>query len=216
MKLPNYTRKEEIFNMVSHIVGGAIGVLMIVIGVIKGALTGNPFYVVSFAIYGAFVFIMFCMSSIYHGLLPSKGKKVLRIIDHCDIYFCIAGTYTPITLCGIRPNDPVLAWTIFGIEWGVALMAATMVAINMKKFFKLSIAMYVIQGWCIIIAIPSTIEAMTINGFLLLLSGGIAFSIGAIIYVISKKKKIVYGHSIFHIFVVIGIVLQFFAIFFYI
>lgn len=115
MKLPNYTRKEEIFNMITHIVGGAIGILMIVTGVIKSTFTGNPYYVASFSIYGAFVFIMFCISSVYHGLLPCKGKKILRIIDHCDIYFCIAGTYTPILLCGIRPINSTLAWTIFGI-----------------------------------------------------------------------------------------------------
>lgn len=213
MELAKYTRSEEIFNMVSHIVGGAIGIAMIVLGVIKAAFTGDAYYVVSFALYGSCVFIMFCMSSIYHGLLPCKGKKVLRVIDHCDIYFCIAGTYTPITLCGIRPFDPVLAWTIFGIEWGVAIIAATMVAINMKKFFKLSIAMYVVQGWCIVIALPATITAMTLQGFLLLLSGGIAFTIGAVIYVVSKKKKIKFGHSVFHLFVVLGIVLQFLSIF---
>lgn len=91
-----------------------------------------------------------------------------------------------------------------------------MVAISFKKFFKLSIAMYVIQGWCIVIVIPSTITAMTVTGFLLLLSGGIAFTLGAIIYIVSKKRNIIYGHSIFHIFVVFGIVLQYISIFLYI
>lgn len=213
MQLPNYTRAEEIFNMVSHIIGGALSILIIVFGAINGAIRNDAFYVVSFVIYGSCVFIMFCISSIYHGLLKCKGKYVLRIIDHCDIYFCIAGTYTPILLSGIRPAEPALAWTIFGIEWGVALIAAALVAINMKKFFKISIAIYIIQGWCIIIAVPATINALGFYGFALLLIGGIAFSIGALIYVVSKKKNIKFGHSVFHIFVVIGVILQFIGIF---
>lgn len=216
MELAKYTRSEEIFNMTSHIVGGAIGIAMIVLGVVKAAFTGDAFYVVSFALYGSSVFVMFAISSIYHGLKPCIGKKVMRVIDHCDIYFCIAGTYTPILLCGIRPFNPGLAWTIFGIEWGIAVIAACLVAINMEKFFKLSIAIYVIQGWCIVIAIPATIEAMGVAGFTLLLSGGVAFTIGALIYVISKKKQIKYGHSVFHLFVVAGIVLQFLSILFFV
>ncbi|MDO5329751.1 MAG: hemolysin III family protein [Coriobacteriia bacterium] len=216
MELAKYTRSEEIFNTTSHIVGCAISIAMIVLGVVKAAFTGDAFYVVSFALYGSSVFIMFCISSIYHGLKPCLGKKVMRVIDHCDIYFCIAGTYTPILLCGIRPFNPVLAWTIFGIEWGIALIAACLVAINMKKFFKISIAIYIIQGWCLIVAIPATITAMGVEGFALLLSGGIAFTIGAVIYVVSKKKNVKFGHSIFHIFVVVGIVLQFLSILFYV
>lgn len=109
MELPDYTRAEEIFNMVSHIVGGALSILIIVLGAINGALRSDAFYVVSFVIYGSCVFIMFCVSSIYHGLLRCKGKYIMRIIDHCDIYFCIAGTYTPILLSGIRLTEPVLA-----------------------------------------------------------------------------------------------------------
>lgn len=109
MELAKYTHSEEVFNMVSHIVGGAISIAMIVLGVVKAAFTRDAFYVVSFALYGSTVFVMFCISSIYHGLKPCLAKKVLRIIDHCDIYFCIAGTYTPILLCGIRSFNPALA-----------------------------------------------------------------------------------------------------------
>ena len=212
--LPDYTRGEEITNMVTHIIGGAFAIAAIPLLVIMGAIHHNPWSVVSGAIYGATLLIMFTVSSVYHGLKPGKAKRVMRVIDHCDIYFLIAGTYTPILLSGIRPNNPAAAWSLFGVEWALAAIAVTLNAIDLKRFEKISMACYIGMGWCVIAMLRPTIEAMTMNGFLLLLYGGIAYTIGAVLYGVGKKVR--YMHSVFHVFVLIGSVLQFFAILFYV
>ncbi len=212
--LPDYTRGEEITNMVTHIVGGAFALAAIPLLVITAAMHHNPWAVVSGAIYGATLLIMFTVSSIYHGLKPGRAKRVMRVIDHCDIYFLIAGTYTPILLTAIRPNNPAVAWSVFGVEWALTAIAVTLNAIDLKRFEKISMACYIGMGWCIIVLIRPTVEALTMNGFLLLLFGGISYTIGAVMYGVGKRVR--YMHSVFHVFVLIGSVLQFFAILFYV
>ena len=212
--LPDYTRGEEITNMVTHIVGGAFALAAIPLLVITAAMHHNPWAVVSGAIYGATLLIMFTVSSIYHGLKPGKAKRVMRVIDHCDIYFLIAGTYTPILLTAIRPNNPAVAWSVFGVEWALTAIAVTLNAIDLKRFEKISMACYIGMGWCIIVLIRPTVEALTMDGFLLLLFGGISYTIGAVMYGVGKRVR--YMHSVFHVFVLIGSVLQFFAILFYV
>ena len=214
-ELPDYTRGEEIMNMVSHIVGGAFGITALALMVVFAAIRGDGAWgIVSASIYGTTLVIMFTVSSIYHGLYPGKAKRVMRIIDHCDIYFLIAGTYTPILLVGIRPVNPGVAWSIFGVEWALTALAVTLNAIDLKRFEKISMACYIGMGWCVIVVLRLTISVMTVPGFMLLLSGGIAFTVGAVLYKLGKKIR--YMHSLFHLFVVAGCVLQFFAIFFYI
>ncbi len=212
--LPSYTKGEEIMNMVTHIVGGAIGVAVLVLCVVFAALVCDAWAVVSTSVYGATLIILYTVSSTYHGLHMGTAKKVMQIIDHCAIFFLIAGTYTPILLAGIREFAPGIAWTIFGIEWAVTFAAATFNAIDLKKFNKISMICYVAMGWCVIFVLRQTVQAMTIPGFLWLLGGGIMYTIGAVLYGVGKKKK--YVHSIFHIFVVLASVMHFFAIFFYV
>ena len=118
-KLPSYSRGEEIMNMVTHIVGGAVGIAALVFGVILSAMHHNVWGIVGASIYGATMIWLYTMSSIYHGLLPSRAKKIMQVLDHCTIYALIAGTYTPILLVAIRPVYPVLAWVCFGLEWGL-------------------------------------------------------------------------------------------------
>ncbi len=208
--LPNYTKGEELFNMISHIVGGVFGVVALVIGVIDSAFTGDAWKIVSVSIYGATLVIMYTVSSVYHGLNKSTAKKVMQIIDHCDIYFLIAGTYTPILLCSIRPHNPAIAWTIFGVEWGLTALAVTLNAIDLKKFSKLSMTCYIGMGWCIVAVLKPTIDGITMYGFWWLLMGGVAYTIGAVLYGVGKKVH--YMHCVFHIFVVIGSILQYIAI----
>ena len=213
-QLPDYTRGEEITNMVTHIIGAAFAVAAIPLLVIVAAIHHNPWAIVSGAIYGATLLIMFTVSSVYHGLPVGNAKRVMRVIDHCDIYFLIAGTYTPILLAAIRPINPALAWSIFGVEWALTAIAVTLNAIDLKRFEKVSMVCYIGMGWCVIAVLKTTIEAMTMSGFLLLLFGGIAYSIGAVLYGVGKKVR--YIHSVFHVFVLIGSVLQFLAIIFYV
>ncbi len=208
--LPDYTRGEEIFHMVSHIVGGGFGVLALISCVAVAALHSNVWGVVGGSIYGAALILLYTMSGVYHGLRPHMGKKVMQILDHCTIYFLIAGTYTPILLCSIREVSPWLAWVIFGIEWGCAAVGIVFTAIDLKKYAILSMICYIGMGWCIIVAAKTAMQAISADGFWWLLAGGIAYTIGAVLYGIGVKVR--YMHAVFHVFVLIGSVLQYVCI----
>ena len=212
--LPNYTVVEERMNMISHIVGGGLGVVALVLCVIFSALHRDPWGVVGSAIYGASLIMLYTASSVYHGLRPGMGKKVMQVIDHCTIYFLIGGTYTPILFCSIRPVSPAWAWLLFGIVWGLAAMAATFTAIDLKKYAVLSMACYIGMGWSILLAAKTAIEAIPLPGLLWCLAGGISYTVGVVLYGLGKKQR--YMHSIFHLFVVLGSVMQFICIFFYV
>ena len=212
-KLPDYTRGEEIMNMVTHIVGGAIGIVALTLCVIRSALHSNVYGIVTSAIYGATMITMFTISSVYHGLKPNLGKKVMQVIDHCTIYFLIAGTYTVIVLSALRPRYPGLGWGIFAFEWALAALAATLTAIDLKKYSVFSMVCYIGMGWAILPFCRQVWEVLTMPGFLLLLFGGIAYTIGSILYGLGRTRK--WMHSIFHIFVNLGALLQFFAVLFY-
>jgi len=212
-KLPDYTRGEEIMNMVTHIAGGAIGIVALTLCVIRAALHDNVYGIVTSAIYGATMITMFTISSVYHGLKPNLGKKVMQVIDHCTIYFLIAGTYTVIVLSALRPRYPGLGWGIFIFEWALAALAATLTAIDLKKYSVFSMVCYIGMGWAIIPFCRRVWEVLTMPGFLLLLFGGIAYTIGSILYGLGKKQK--WMHSVFHIFVNLGALLQFFAVLLY-
>ena len=214
-KLPDYTKGEEIFNMVSHIVGGGIGIAALVLCVIFAALHRNVYGIVSGAIYGVSMIILFTMSSIYHGLKPElMAKKVFQVIDHCSIFLLIAGTYTPITLSALRELNPILGWTIFGIIWAVAVLGITLNSIDIKAYKKFSAVCYLLMGWCIVFAWKPTVVALGRGGITLLLAGGVSYTIGALFYYFFKKKK--YMHSVFHLFVVIGSILHLLSILFYV
>lgn len=212
--LPTYTKGEEIFNMVSHIVGGAFGIAVTALCVIFAAIHHNVYGIVSGAIYGTTMIILYTMSSIYHGLHPNKAKKVFQVLDHCTIFLLIAGSYTPFVLCTFREYNTALGWTLFGIIWGVAILGIVLNAIDLKKYKVFSMICYLAMGWCIIIKLPLLIQLLGIPGTVILVSGGIAYTIGAILYGIGKKHK--YMHSIFHLFIVLGSVLQFFSILIYV
>lgn len=211
--LPDYTNGEEIFNMVTHIVGGGFGVVYLVLCVVFAALKGNVWGVVSSAIYGGSVIALFTMSSVYHGLKPVMAKKVMQVLDHCTIYFMIAGTYTPLMLSMFRKTNPVMAWVIFGVVWGMAALAITLTAIDLKKYKMFSMISYIGMGWCVIVTIVPVYHALTFWGFFWLLGGGIMYTIGAVLF--SFGTKVRYIHSVFHIFVVLASLMHFFCIFFY-
>lgn len=212
--LPSYTKGEEIFNMVSHIVGGAVAIAALTLCVIFSAIYKDAWAVVSSAVYGGTLLALYVMSSVYHGLRTNTSKKVFQIIDHCTIYFVIAGTYTPVTLVALRPTYTVQAFVIFGVVWACCFMAATLTAIDLKKYQVLSMVCYIAMGWCIIFFIVPTVRCLGLGGTIFLLTGGLCYTIGAVLYGIGKKKK--YMHSIFHLFVLAGSILHFFMVLFYI
>ncbi len=212
--LPNYSRAEEIFHMVSHISGAVFSFVALLMCVIKSALGGNIWAITASVVYGVTMIVLYCLSSIYHGLKPSLGKKVLQILDHCSIYFMIAGTYTPILLVALRPAYPALAWSVFGAEWALTALAVTLTAIDLKQYRIFSMFCYLFMGWAVIFFAPIAVRVMSAPGFWLLLSGGLAYTIGAILYGIGSKKR--WFHGMFHVFVLAGSVLQFLSIYLYV
>lgn len=214
--LPDYTRGEEIFNMVSHIAGGAFGIAALATCVVKAFLNHDAYQIVSAFIYGFSMILLYTMSSVYHGLVPVTAKKVLQIIDHCSVFILIAGTYTPISLCALRSKNTALGWVIFGIVWGVSALGITLNAVDLKKYNVFSIICYLALGWCIIFTGKAAVEAVGTAGFWWLLAGGISYTAGAVLYGIAGRGGHRYMHSVFHIFVVIGSILHYFCIIFYV
>ncbi len=211
--LPDYTRGEEIFNMVTHIVGGAFGICALIACIIVAAVHRDGFAIVSGAIYGVSMILVYTISSIYHGLIPETAKKVFQILDHCDIYLLIAGTYTPILLTGIRIYDPVLCWCIFAFVWLGSAVGITFTAIDFHKYRVLSYAGYFVIGWSIVFAVKALIDDYPRAFFVWILAGGVAYTSGMIFYVTGIKKR--YYHSIFHIFIIAGSVIQFVGVIMY-
>lgn len=208
--LPGYTRVEEWFSSISHIVGGAFGIIVLLTCLLKSCFKGNGWGIAGSIVYGVSTIVLYTISSIYHALKPETAKKVMQIIDHCAVYLLIAGTYTPILLIALRPVNAVLAWVLFGFEWGMAALCVALNAVDLKKYRAFSMLLYIVMGWCIIIALPQITAAMTLPGFLLLLAGGVSFTVGAVLYGMGKKVR--YMHSVFHLFVLLGSVLQFISI----
>ena len=211
--LPTYTRGEERFNMISHIVGGAIGVAALVLCIVRSALHHNGFGLAGSIVFGVSMILLYTMSSIYHGLREGTAKKVLQVLDHCTIYVLIAGTYTPILLSAMRPIDPVASWVLLGVIWALAAVAITLTAIDLHRFRVFSMICDIGMGWTIIFKVPLLIEAIGWGGFWLILLGGVSYTVGAVLYGMGRTKR--YMHSVFHLFVILGSVLHTIAILLY-
>lgn len=213
--LPTYTKGEEIFNMTSHIVGGALGVIATIMCIVIAAKHQNVYGIISGTIYGITMILLYTMSSIYHGLKPNKtAKKVFQIIDHCTIFLLIAGSYTPFLLCKFREYNSTLGWSMFGIIWGFTIIGVILNAIDLKKYKVFSMICYLAMGWCIIIKATLLPSLLGTIGTVLLVDGGVAYTIGAIFYGIGRKKK--YRHPIFHLFILLGSLLHFLCIVLYV
>lgn len=211
--LPDYTVAEEITNMVTHILGGALGVVALILCTLTAIANNNIYGIIGSSIYGAAMIVLYTMSSVYHGLRPGMAKKVMQVLDHCTIYFLIAGTYTVLAISALRPVFPQLGWGMLIFQWVLAAIAITLTAIDLKKYNVFSMICYIGMGWAIAPFIPQAQQVLGYHGFMLLLSGGISYSIGAILYGIGSKVR--WMHSVFHVFVVIGSLLQFLSILLY-
>ncbi len=209
--LPEYTLGEELVNSISHGLGAVFGIVALVLCVVFSAIEGDAWKVVSGAIYGASMIILYSVSTIYHALGINRAKKVFRTLDHCSIYFLIAGTYTPYTLVAMRETS---GFPVFGIVWAAAALGITLSAINVHKFRIVSMIIYIAMGWAIIFSGRDLIASIPTAGFVLLLGGGILYTIGAVLYGIGKKKR--YMHSVFHFLALGGSVCHFISIFMYV
>lgn len=215
--LPTYSLKEELLNSISHGIGALLTIIATILMIIK---SNTIVETISVIIYGTCIFLMFLISCIYHGLKRNKGKKVLRILDHNMIFLAIAGTYTPYTLISLGNVDiynigtGTIGYLIFAFVWLSSILGIVLNSINIKKFLIPSIILYLLEGWCIIFAFFPLWNIIGNVGSLLLLFGGVSYTLGVVLYALGKKKK--YMHSIFHLFVFIGATLMFFSIYLYV
>lgn len=206
--MPEYTKGEEIFNYVSHIVGGSIGIFLVIFSSICFGVIDNielSAYL-GMMIFAVSVILLYTISTLYHALKKgSIAKRVFRIMDHCTIYLLIAGTYTPICLIALKESSFCLILLL--IEWICAILGILLKVTDMNnKFIKVvSTSLYVIMGWCIIV-FPGAISLLSIYQFIMILSGGIAYTVGIFFFISGKNNK--WYHSIFHIFCCIGTIVQ--------
>lgn len=199
--LPKYSLGEEIFSSVSHGVSALFAVAALVLLLVFCEKT--PMKVVSVSIFGANMILLYTVSTIYHGLGLNKAKVVFRSLDHCTIFLLIAGTYTPITLVCL---GGARGWALFGVVWAAAVMGVVLNAISVERFKKISMVCYLAMGWVVVFAMKPLLAQINSIGFWCLLSGGLCYTFGAILYGVGKK--IPYIHSVFHLFVLAGSVLH--------
>ena len=213
--IPLYTKGEERFNMISHIAGGALGVAALVLCVVFAAMRGNIYGIVSGAVFGSSMILLYTVSSIYHGLSPrTSAKRVFRVLDHCAIYLLIAGTYTPFSLCAIREVNQTLGWVYFGVIWGLAAVGVTLCALDMHRFRAVSMILYLGMGWCVAFSQGVLRVALPDAGLALLLAGGVAYTLGAIVFGLGRLHT--YVHSVFHLFVLAGSLFHFLCVLLYV
>jgi len=210
LEKPRYTKGEELFNMISHIVGGGLGVVALLVCIIIAAFAQNIWGVATALVYGLSVILLFTMSSVYHGLKVGKAKKVFRTLDHCTIFILIAGTYTPVLLTQFRAVYPVEAWIMFSAIWGLAVIGIILNIIDLKRFMTFSLICYIGMGWMALFRINQLIAVLGSTFFIIILIGGLLYMAGVVFYVLGKKKK--YMHGVFHVFVNAASVLHSIAI----
>ncbi len=207
-----YSTGEEIFNSVTHGIGAGLAVAALVLLIIRAVFHApqelQAEYVVSWTIFGATLFILYMMSTLYHALTPPRAKAVFAIFDHCAIYLLIAGTYTPFCIASL---NGVIGWTLFGIIWGLAVLGITFYSIFGKKLRILSLLTYIAMGWLIVFAYKPMKEAIPQISLIFLILGGVAYTLGVIFY---SMKKVKWMHPIWHLFVLAGSILHFFSVYY--
>ncbi len=208
--IPDYRLSEELVSSISHGIGAGLAITALVLCVVRAAGHG-PWEVVSSCIYGATLILMFMMSTLYHSLAKNRAKKVFRVFDHCSIFLLIAGTYTPFTLVAMRG---VTGWILFGVIWAAAIVGIVFDSINLDKFEKLAVMCYLLMGWAVVVTFPQLVRAVPKECIVLLVLGGVVFTVGAIVYAIGEKVR--YMHSIWHFFVLGGTILHFFSVYLYV
>lgn len=205
-----YPKIEERINIVTHAIGLLMSVSALTLLVVFASMKGTVWHIVSFAVYGASLVILYFASTVFHLSQNQKTRNALNVFDHAAIFLLIAGTYTPFALVTLRGP---WGWTIFGIVWTLALVGIVLKLFFIGRYNLLSTILYLVMGWIIVIAIKPMIDALPFDGLMWLLAGGISYSVGAIFFLLDKFP---YNHAIFHVFVVIGSACHFVAVFWYV
>lgn len=214
IKLANYTRSEDWLNSISHMVGGGLSIIALVLCLVRAIVVRRWDYALLGLVYGLTMIAMYSCSSVYHALRPNRGKKAMRMVDHAMIYPMIAGTISPVAVLVIVPVHPALGWTVFGVAWAVVAAAVPITLTLFNKTKVTQMILYLALGWMIIVALRVLLQTFDRTGTLLLVAGGVAYTLGAIIYGIGSKHR--YFHSVFHFFVLAGSILHFFALYLYV
>jgi len=213
--LPNYSKGEELINSVTHALGIVMGVVALILCVLIASNNENTLGIVSGVVFGTSMILLYTCSTIYHALSPQlMAKKVFQVIDHCAIFVLIAGTYTPFSLCTLMQYDKATGWDIFLFIWAAAILGIVLNAIDLKKYQLFSMICYLSMGWCIVFKADLLPKLLGDTGLILLVLGGVIYTIGAILYGLGKHRK--YMHSVFHVCVVIGSLLHFLCIVMYV
>lgn len=209
-QLTFYSRKEEIFNVISHLVGLILSVAGLALLVTFASIYGTVWHIVSFSIFGSTMVVLYLASTLYHSARRKTLRKRLNVFDHSAIYLLIAGTYTPYCLVTLNGTT---GWILFGITWGLAVVGVILKLFFTGRYDKLSTVSYVLMGWVAIFAAKPLIEHLHNGGLIYLLLGGICYTIGALFYAMNRWK---YNHAIFHVWVLLGTLCHFVSIFFYV
>ena len=206
---------EEVANAVTHVVGSHLGAAMLALLVWQGAVSGVDvaWKTTSGAIFGVSTIFLYAISSAYHAVSYEPAKQVLHKMDHMAIFFLIAGSYTPFCLVTLRQTHPALAWTIFGVEWGAAVVGTVFKAFTTGRFRYISTAAYVVMGWAALAAIAPLVRSLTGLGAMWLVLGGALYTAGCGFYL---WKRLPYSHMVWHLFVLAGTVCHFFCILWYV
>ncbi len=203
---PFYTIQEEIANSVTHGVGTGMAVVGLIVLIVLAAVYGDTRQIVSVSVYGGSLIILYLASTLYHSIQHPKAKKVLRIFDHASVYVLIAGTYTPFLILGIRG---VLGWSLLAVVWALALIGITWKIFFIGRFEVIATLAYVLMGWMCILMIKEMLTKLPPAALVLLMAGGIVYTIGVVFYAL---EKIPYNHAIWHVFVLGGSICHYFAI----
>jgi len=207
--MPEQSLSQEKINSITHGIGAILSIVGFVVLLTMADKSGDIWRIISFSIYGTTLFLLYLVSSIYHGLTDIKIKSIFKILDHSAIYLLIAGSYTPITLIPLRG---LWGWTLFGVIWGIALLGIIMKVLFFEKTQTISLILYILMGWFIIIAIKPLIASIPSGMLLWIVLGGLSYSIGILFFI---AKKMPYHHGIWHLFVLGGSITHFLGILFY-
>lgn len=205
-----YGLGEEIANSITHGIGIVLAIAALGILTAFAGIYGNAWHIVSVSIYGTTLILLYTASTLYHSIQHPRVKRILRVLDHSAIYLLIAGTYTPFTLVSLRGS---WGWWIFGAIWGFAVLGAVFQLSLIRRWRAVSLGLYIGMGWAIVVAIKPLIVSVAAGGIVFLVLGGLAYSVGILFY---RWKKLKYHHAVWHLFVLTGSILHFFAVLFYV
>jgi len=206
MKNSQASFSEEIANGITHGIGVLLSIAGLVILIVQAARYGTAWHVVSYTIFGSTMFILYLASTLYHSIKHQKAKIILRIIDHSAIFLLIAGTYTPFVLVALRS---AWGWSLFGVIWGLAIMGIIFKSLFINRFRILSVFLYIAMGWLVVIAMPQIIQHLNRTALTFLIIGGLSYTLGTVFYAL---RRIPFSHTVWHLFVLGGTVMHFFAV----